>query len=147
MVTDSATTAPTATGAHPLAPLTASEVERAAQIVRDEKRLPASYRFVSISLHEPPKDHVLGWDGDVPLERRASVVLYDRAGKSTYEAVVSLTGGAVCTWRERIGVQPPLLLEEFAPMRRLICQGADQGIPLVRGSRRSAKVCPDALRM
>jgi primary-amine oxidase len=113
MATDSATTAPTETGAHPLAPLTASEVERAAQIVKDEKGLPASYRFVSISLHEPPKEQVLGWDGGVPPERRAFVVLYDRAGKSTYEAVVSLTDGAVPEWRERTGVQPALLLEEF----------------------------------
>ena len=113
MVTDSATTTPTATGAHPLAPLTASEVERAAQIVKDEKGLPASYRVVSISLHEPPKEHVVAWDGGVPLERQAFVVLYDRAGKSTYEAVVSLTDGAVREWRERPGVQPALLLEEF----------------------------------
>ena len=112
MVTDSTTTTPTATVAHPLDPLTVSEVEQAARIVKDEKGLPASYRFVSISLHEPPKEDVLGWDGVVPLERQAFVVLYDRARKSTYEAVVSVTGGTVCDWRERTGVQPPLLLEE-----------------------------------
>ena len=113
MVTDSATTRPTATDSHPLAPLAASEVERAAHLVKDEKELPASYRFVSISLHEPPKEHVLDWDGATPLERQAFVVLYDRARKSTCEAVVSLTESAVCEWRERTGVQPPLLVEEL----------------------------------
>ena len=48
----------------------------------------------------------------MPLERRAFVVLYDRARKSTCEAVVSVTDDTVCDWRERTGVQPPLLLEE-----------------------------------
>jgi primary-amine oxidase len=110
MVTNSATA--TMTVAHPLAPLTASELERAARILRDEKGFPATYRFVSISLHEPPKEHVLDWDGAVPLERQAFVVLYDRARKSTFEAVVSVTGDTVCEWRQRTGVQPPLLLEE-----------------------------------
>ena len=113
MVTDSATTRPTAIDSHPLAPLIASEVERAAQVVRDEKDLPASYRFVSISLHEPPKEQVLAWDGAAPLERQAFVVLYDRARKCTCEAVVSLTDNAVCEWWERTGVQPTLLPEEL----------------------------------
>ena len=113
MAMDRAATTPTATSSHPLAPLTASEVEGAAQIIKDEKGLPATYRFVSISLQEPPKEEVLRWDGDAPLERQAFVVLYDRASKSTYEAVVSLTHSAVCEWRELTGVQPPMLLEEF----------------------------------
>ena len=99
---------------HPLEPLSAEEVEAAARIVKAERGLPDSYRFVSISLHEPPKEEVLEWDGTADLDREAFVVLYDRETKATHETVVSLTRGSVGDFTSLSGVQPAMLYEEFA---------------------------------
>ncbi len=43
---------------HPLDPLSAEEIESASRIVRDERHL-ENVRFISIGLHEPPKEAVL----------------------------------------------------------------------------------------
>ena len=49
--------------AHPLEPLTAEEVGRASDILRAERNLhPEHVRFVSVSLHEPPKETVLAFN-------------------------------------------------------------------------------------
>jgi primary-amine oxidase len=40
---------------HPLDPLTADEVRRAASIVRRDRGVGARWRFASIELREPPK--------------------------------------------------------------------------------------------
>ena len=112
MVTDTAPEKTTA-GSHPLAPLSAEEVEAAALLVKEHKQLPDTYRFASSALHEPPKPDVLAWDGSAELERKAFVVLYDRETKSTHEVVVSLTHRTVGEFKSRTGVQPPMLYEEF----------------------------------
>ncbi len=44
---------------NPFAPLTASEIRAAAQIVKDSGRLPARARFSILVLAEPSKDQVL----------------------------------------------------------------------------------------
>jgi primary-amine oxidase len=68
---------------------------------------------VRISLHEPPKDVVLGFkDGD-PIERRAFMVLRDRQARATIEAVVSITQGRVVSWEVAQGAQPSITFTEF----------------------------------
>jgi primary-amine oxidase len=94
---------------HPLDPLTAEEIEAASQILRRDRSLSASARFVYVTLREPPKDAVLRGEAS---EREAHVVLRERAEFRTYEAVVSITAGEVRLWREVPGVQPAIMLEE-----------------------------------
>ncbi|MCW0211888.1 MAG: primary-amine oxidase [Pseudonocardia sp.] len=99
---------------HPLEPLTTDEVRAASSLLTSAKGLTETARFVFVSLHEPSKAAVTGWtDGDAPLPREAEIVLYERADRTTYEAVVSLTAGEVVAWRARPGVQPPIMGEEF----------------------------------
>jgi primary-amine oxidase len=98
--------------AHPLDPLSASEIERAADLLRDALTLPPSSRFVSITLAEPPKALVLGWSSGDPIDRRAFVVLYDRLTRTTSEAVVSVTGGELVSHVVVPDVQPGLMHEE-----------------------------------
>lgn len=105
-------TGPASATEHPLRPLTAEELETAVKVVRDKKKLSDSYRFVSIALHEPPKEDVLRWDGAEALEREAFLVIYDRNANKTYEAVVSLTDESVTRWTHVKGVQPGWQLEE-----------------------------------
>jgi Cu2+-containing amine oxidase len=47
---------------HPLAPLTAAEIEAAASAVKAAASLADTARFVYISLHEPPKHEVIAFE-------------------------------------------------------------------------------------
>src|SRR5687767_5820342 len=105
---------------HPLDPLTPAEIEAAVAIVRAERALGDDVLFVSVALHEPPKHVVLGFREGEAIERRAFLVLRDRKARSTCEAVVSLTAGAVVSWREVPGVQPSITIDEFFACERLV---------------------------
>jgi primary-amine oxidase len=106
--------APTVHVGHPLEPLSAGEVAVASALLRELKGLAPTARFVFVTLHEPPKPEVTAWrPGDTPLPREAFVVLYERAERHTYEAVVSLTTGDLVDWRHIEGVQPSITAEEF----------------------------------
>ena len=98
---------------HLLDPLTAEEIEAASRILKRDRGLDASARFVYVTLREPAKDVVLGYRPGEAFERQAHVVLRERAERKTYEAVVSITSGDVRLWREVPGVQPAVMLEEF----------------------------------
>ncbi len=99
---------------HPLDPLTATEIERAAAIIRRECAGMERLRFPLLMLDEPPKDEVYGFKPGDPIHRRARATLLNRADGSAYETVVSLEGGRITSWRSLEGAQPPVLMEEFA---------------------------------
>ena len=101
------------TGQHPLDPLSAEEIEAASGILKSERKLTDSARFVYVSLKEPPKETVLSFRPGEAVRREAHVLLRERAERKTYEAVVSLTEGKVASWREVPGIQPPLMFEEI----------------------------------
>jgi primary-amine oxidase len=98
---------------HPLDPLTAEEIEAVGQILKRDRGLAESARFVYVTLREPAKDAVLRHRPGDAFEREAHVVLRERAECKTYEAVVSITAGEVRLYRELPGVQPAVMLEEF----------------------------------
>ena len=103
---------PVGTRRHPLEPLTQEEIEAASRIAREEVGLSDRVRFVYITLKEPRKQAVLGNHTD-EIEREAELLLWDRERKMAIEGVVSLTQGRVTSWRDRPGVQPPIMFEEF----------------------------------
>lgn len=111
MVADMQHTQRTAPNTHALDPLSAAEITAATEILRADGKLAPSVRFVSVSLVEPPKEHLS--ETVAPLERQALVVLYDRARSQTIEALVSLDSQSIVGWRELEGVQPGVMLEEF----------------------------------
>ena len=88
-------TAERATVRHLLDPLTAEEIEAACRILRQDRGLAASARFVYVTLREPAKETVLGYRPGEPFEREAHIVIRERAECRTYEAVVSITAGEV----------------------------------------------------
>src|SRR3954471_12444109 len=102
---------------HPLEPLAAEEVSAASAILKAEKRLGPTARFVFITLHEPPKAAVQAGEA---VPREAFVVLYEKAERKTYEAVVSLTEQSVVCWQHIEGVQPPITAEEFMACEALV---------------------------
>src|SRR5689334_17812357 len=100
---------------NPLEPLGPDEIRRTAAVLREQKSIGPRVRFVTIALHEPPKQEVLEYErnGGSPPERAAFAVLYDRDSQTTIEAVVSLDAGVVSSWSTRDDVQPSIMLEEF----------------------------------
>ena len=98
---------------HLLDPLTGEEIEAACRILKQDRGLAASARFVYVTLAEPAKDVVLRYRRGEAFEREAHIVLRERAECRTYEALVSITAGQVRRWRELPGVQPAVMLEEF----------------------------------
>ncbi len=99
--------------AHPLDPLTAEEITRAWEILRAQRDVAPRARVVSIALHEPPKEVVLGHRAGDAVARAAFAVVMDRGTGKTYEAVVSLSDGRVVSWDHVPGVQPAIILDEF----------------------------------
>ena len=85
---------------HPLEPLSAYEVLSAVTVVRTEKQLPASFRFVMVNLLEPPREQVLQPRPGEAVPRQAFLVLLDNATGRGYEAVVDLGAGKVVSWVE-----------------------------------------------
>src|SRR5215472_8038357 len=119
------TTAPSSVGIrHPLEPLTVEEIARTVEILRAERQLGSRVRFVSISLHEPPKEKVLAFPMAGSVDREAFVILLDNELGQVYEAVVSLSTGRGASWERIEGVQPAIMLDEF-----LECEQACKASP------------------
>jgi primary-amine oxidase len=107
---------------HPLEPLSADEITATAAILKRDKGFGSSVRFLSVELHEPPKRALKKYAllaGETP-ERETFVVLRDRAARTTIEAIVSLTGDSVRSWREVPGVQPGYARDEFAEADEMV---------------------------
>ncbi|HZZ55718.1 MAG TPA: hypothetical protein VFE26_15705, partial [Trebonia sp.] len=77
---------------HPLAPLTVAETGTAAKLALTATGDAA--RLVYVTLAEPEKADVLGWDG-TPLPRAALAVTYERAARAVWMVTVSLDENAV----------------------------------------------------
>ena len=99
--------------------LTIDEIREAVRLLRAERGLAESVRFARVELLEPPKEHVLTRPA-AEIERMAFAVLYDKASRQTFEAVVSLDAGVVREWRHIPGVQPPYIGEEYGPAEEAI---------------------------
>jgi primary-amine oxidase len=100
--------------AHPLDPLSAAEMVEAVKLLRKLRKLPASYRFVSCTLDEPPRKVVLGHRPGRPFPRRAFVVLLDNATGTGYDAVVDLVGKKLARFDALPkGIQPAIMIDEF----------------------------------
>ena len=104
--------AATAVG-HPLEPLSAAEIEQASDILRKEKNLAPSARFVYVMLKEPAKAEVLGYKPGDPIDRQAFIVIRERAERATYEGVVSITAGQVRSWHQVPNAQTSITFEEW----------------------------------
>src|SRR5712664_1864274 len=95
---------------HPLEPLTVEEIAAAVEIVRSQRQLSSRVRFVSVFLHEPPKEIVLAFPSGGSVEREAFVILLDNEVGRTYEAIVSLSRQKVLAWDHVPNVQPAIML-------------------------------------
>jgi primary-amine oxidase len=114
---------------HPLDPLTPEEIARVAAAVRTCADFGLDIRFVSIGLAEPAKADLAAWHSGIAVSRLAFVSLYDVAQRCAYEVTVDLPEGRVATVLARPGLQPGIVLEEFA-----LCQAAVKADPAWRAA-------------
>jgi primary-amine oxidase len=105
---------------HALDPLTADEIRQAVSILARDERAGSAMRLVSVGLREPAKQEVASFGPGRPVDRVAFIVARDPREHMTYEAVVSLTAGAVLSWQPVPGAQTPVTLGEFAACERLV---------------------------
>ncbi|MFP7494968.1 primary-amine oxidase [Terribacillus saccharophilus] len=105
---------------HPLEPLTGEEIEKAVQIIKEEKQLGDKVRFATVVLHEPEKSFVINFQPGQEFSREAFVILLDNESEKTYEAVVSITDEQVQSWEYIADVQPGIMLDEFDEVENIV---------------------------
>jgi primary-amine oxidase len=99
--------------AHPLDPLSPTEFQSTAAILRRDQGVTDSWRFASIELKEPAKADVKAWRPGDAVPRRSLSVLWNRQTNQTYEAVVDLVADRVDSWLHRPGVCPNFTIDEY----------------------------------
>jgi len=105
---------------HPLEPLDADEMRRAASILRAGGRLGEGVKVIGFILHEPTREDLRAYAGGRALDREVFAILLDGRSGETEEAVVSLTRGRVTSSRRLTGVQPPIVLGELRPAEEAV---------------------------
>jgi primary-amine oxidase len=117
-----------ATPDHPLTPLTADEIRAVRRIVDAHSLLGDTGRFVYVALDEPDKAAVLSFRAGDPINRRARVVLLDRATGLGTDLVVSITEGRVV---HQVSIdaategQVPILDEEFEDIELFLLESPE----------------------
>ncbi|OBF27811.1 tyramine oxidase [Mycobacterium sp. ACS1612] len=113
---------------HPLTPLTADEIRAVRRIVDGHGLLGENVRFVYTALDEPRKDTVLAFKPGDPIERRARVLLLDRATGLGTDLVVSVTGDCVVT-QQSIDAgtdgHVPILDQEFEDIEAFLLESPE----------------------
>jgi primary-amine oxidase len=101
----------TAQATHPMDALTADEITRTVEILRQARHVQKGARFPMITLQEMEKAAVRAWKPGDPITRRAFVNVMQR--KRLFEAEVDLTAGTVARWSELKNTQANLLMTEI----------------------------------
>ena len=113
---------------HPLTPLTANEIRAVRRIVDAHGLLGESVRFVYTALDEPHKDTVLAFRAGDPIERRARVLLLDRATGLGSDLVVSITEDRVVAQQSIDAATEghvPILDQEFEDIEAFLLESSE----------------------
>jgi primary-amine oxidase len=105
---------------HPLDPLAPDEIDTVHGIIVDEMDLSEKARIIEITLKEPPKEDVAAYEQkDASVDRKAKIVIRDKADKKTYEGVVSLDDETF-EWEHLPNAQPRMVGEEFVEVEEVV---------------------------
>ncbi|MEN9224085.1 MAG: primary-amine oxidase [Thermostichus sp. HHBFW_bins_43] len=97
---------------HPLDGLTAAEYEQTVALLRQAGHVDEQTLYPLITLQDPDKELVWQWQPGQRVPRSAFVVAMHH--DQVFEGEVDLTAGRVKSWTLKTGVQPNILLEEWA---------------------------------
>jgi len=103
---------------HPLDPLSLAEIASAVAILKDRQTLAPTFRFPITRLEEPTKADLAAHRLGDRLPRLAFILAIDISNGETFEGIVDLTTGTVCSYirlplDELPYGQPPIMLCEF----------------------------------
>lgn len=104
--------------AHPLDPLSEDEIAIAIEALAASGRTSRDTRAAIITLAEPDKATIRAWETGDPMGRHARAVL--RTDGVTSEVRIDVTTGAIVSWRDVAGAQPPILSSEWRQAQALI---------------------------
>jgi primary-amine oxidase len=110
---------------HPLTPLSADEIRTARRIVDANGLLGQDVRFVYVALDEPHKKIVLAFKPGDPIDRRARILLLDRATGQGVDVVVSVTEERVVSQAAVDGTangHVPILDQEFEDIESFLLE-------------------------
>jgi primary-amine oxidase len=99
--------------AHPLDPLSPTEYQKTAAVLRGKQGVSNAWRFASIELKEPAKIDVKAWHAGDAVPRRSLSVLWNTETNQTYEAVVDLIAESVESWTHIPDVCPNFTIDEY----------------------------------
>jgi primary-amine oxidase len=99
--------------AHPLDPLSPTEFQKTAAVLRRDQGVGNAWRFASIELKEPAKIDVKAWSAGDTVPRRSFSVLWNTETNQTYEAVVDLIAGSVESWTHIPDACPNFTIDEY----------------------------------
>ena len=97
--------------AHPLDPLSASELSDVIRHAREAWNLTDRHLVAMCQLNEPAKADVLAWKTGDELDRAARIAILDQSTAEVYEGVISTTG-IVRSWELIEGAKSPVLSTE-----------------------------------
>jgi primary-amine oxidase len=100
-----------ASGPHPLDPLSAAEIRHVATTLRARKAVGDGWRFASIELAEPAKDQLQA--AVTSGARAAMAICWDTRDGRAYRATVALPGGDLTSWEHLPGQQPAMTVDEW----------------------------------
>lgn len=103
--------------AHPLDPLSASEIDTTMAVLRAANAVDPGTRYSLIDLDEPAKQEVLAWKPGQPIIRKAFVIA--RRGRTVYQGVVNLGARRVEHWEAAPHVESAILNEEIDNARQI----------------------------
>jgi primary-amine oxidase len=104
--------------AHPLDPLSETELAQAIQIAKGHPEFPDRGLFALIDLQEPPKSDVIAFVPGNPIRRNAKVVIMDPKNNRTFELITDFS--KVVSWKEIKNIQPPILPSEYERYTKIV---------------------------
>ena len=109
---------------HPLDPLTADEISKAAKIIKESSGIDDGGWFETITLEEPRLDPGIQCREPGKIQRRAYVCCYEPSSNRTLRGIVNLDGARIENWEPVEGAQARIVPDEFAMGDALVKQDA-----------------------
>jgi primary-amine oxidase len=113
------------TNPHPLDPCSAEELTRAVALLRDGGRLSERAFFSCGFPAEAPKELVSGFEPGTPFDRVVRLIGHDRTQGQSFEADVSLSRGALESFRWVEDGQAPIGAADFFELIRTLSENED----------------------
>ncbi len=110
---------------HPLDPLTAEEVARAAEIVKTADWFGDGIRFETVELQYPEKAFVRAWRDGQPFPRQAFVCAYETARVAAHEVIVDLERGGIADHKVVEGGRTAIMIDEIIACTEVTAQHPD----------------------